>query len=88
MSYTITKEDYNLTIDFLALLNCDIRQMERDNKTLDISYACKCDRLKGEVNMLSFLFDIETDEIYKMISIRADNIERAYIPINKSFSII
>ena len=83
MSYIVTSEIYEMTLDFLALLNCNIRQMEWDNKTSDISYKCMKDRLKGEVNMFAFLFDVEVSEVYKTVTRRAKEIERAYIPIRK-----
>ena len=81
MSYKVTSEIYEMTIDFLALLNCDIRQMERDNKTSDISYECKKDRLKGEINMFAFLFDIEVKKVFDLVSVRTKKIERAYIAV-------
>ena len=83
MSYKVTSDIYEMTLDFLALLNCDIRQMERENKTRDISYKCMKDRLKGEVNMFAFLFDVEVCEVFDTVTMRAKEIERAYIPIRK-----
>lgn len=81
MTYTVTDEIYDMTIHFLALLNCDIHEMERKHQTRNISYKCMKERLKGEINMFSFLFDVEVQEVFDLVSNRTNDIERAYIAV-------
>ena len=80
MSYTVTQENFNKAIELLALLNVDLRDMERKhgaNVTKYTQYNAKTEKLLDEMALISLLLGVDVREIDDAVCSRALEIDKS-----------
>ena len=80
MTYTVNQENLSKVIELLALLNCDIREMERKHGSMVANittYNTKTEKLLDEECIISMLLGLEIADVDKMVSTRTHELELA-----------
>ena len=80
MTYTVTNENLNKAIEMLAMLNYEVREMERKhgfNVTKYDSYNSKMEKLLDETVLISMILDTDVKEIDEMVNSRTWEFEES-----------